>query len=250
MPEQEEKKEGEQKEETVAKSEWDTEKQRADQAKANLDKAATERDAYADEIAQKEQKITELEDELKQKAADKGLDIEALDPMSADIADIVRQNKSVIKELDAAKTEIGELKNLAKNYQDERDLESAAKNKEATIEMILEPLDKKYGAKFRAEAKKLADEKIASGDIKQPGANVDRRTEAGRVIATLEARDLMEGCYKELADKDAKEKAAQEKVDVPADSGAGGVNWQEDQHKAGSRAEVLADMRKKGISKK
>ncbi len=109
--------------------------------------------------------------------------------------------------------------------------------------MIAAPLDKKYGVKFHNAARKLADEKVNDGKVKQPGEGYDTKTPAGHARAVLEARDLLEQCYIEVFEKDKEEASKKEKVRV--DTGSGGLTFAEGEIKEGTRDEVWGQMKKK-----
>ena len=123
------------------------------------------------------------------------------------------------------------MESLAETYEQERAIRQEEERKSSAREAILKPLDKKYGAKFRNEAIRLADKKVAENPI---GAS------AGSPEAFIETYNLLEECYQELKDK---ESAAQKKT-VATDTGWRTIPLEE--LSEGSFNEIVAQMKKEG----
>ncbi|MHC4891291.1 MAG: hypothetical protein ACYTEO_17700, partial [Planctomycetota bacterium] len=92
--------------------------------------------------------------------------------------------------------------------------------------------DEMYGEKYRTAARALADKMVNDGEVDVPPD-------------ALEAFLLLEKCYKVVK---AKDDAAAAKKTTPTDSGFGGVAFDDSKATTGSREDVLADIRKKGLT--
>jgi hypothetical protein len=221
--------EGEEKKQEQVKEDekWDKTRQQVDQLQANLEKAVADRETVQTELKAQKQKVDELSAKMLEK--DSTLTLEDLDPYSADVPEVVKQNKKLYAELKGAKEQLASLTTLATEVQAKLAAEEEVKARAEAIESVLRPLDEEFGAKFRNEARKLADEKIAKGEPKPKDK--------------FEAYLLMMKCYKEVVGAEKKEK----KPTVPADSGTGGLAFGSPDTKEGSRMEILAEIRKKGL---
>ncbi len=217
----------EQTEETQVDEKWDKERQRADQLDSNLKKVASERDSLQENMTRLQAEKEELERQIKVNQESQ-VEINPLDPLQSDIPDLVNQNNKVIEELAETKRQLAELKTIADEYKSLEQKRQADARREAAIEEVLGPLDDRFGAKYRAPAKKLADELVQKGEAKQPQDK-------------FEAFLLLEKCYDQVSKKALDKKA--EKI-LP-DTGGGGVPFKDSQMKEGSREEVLAEMRKR-----
>lgn len=225
--EQEEQQQEQQTEEKT--QEWDKERQRADQAESMARKAKEEAEALSQSLAETTEKLNKLEEQQRQaqqeyqKAKD---DFDVMDTLTVDPA--------VIKNLQRLKDKVDKLENENKNlvskataYEEAENKRYQESQKKQTIERILKPLDEEFGAKYRNEAMKLADDLVDTGKVKQPND-------------PLSAAELMRRCYKEIVAKN----KPKEKETVPSDSGVGGISHSEPKKKPGTMQEVLADMRK------
>ena len=213
-------------------SKWDTERQRADQNAANFRKERERSDKLEAELSSTKDTISELQSKLKEFADSKELSLDEIDP---DIIDpsVLKTLKSFADKLKTAHKELSEVNRKIKVYEESEAQKLAKAEKEAVKEKILSPLDTKYGAKYRNDALKLADRKVA---------------ELGRSPADiLEARDLMETCYQEVKDKAESDKTNKSKTTV--DNGHGGTALNFDNIGTGSRQSVLAAMKKNGVFK-
>lgn len=222
--------ESEKKDESVtSKEEWDKQRQRADQLEANLKKVLNDNTALSGTVRNYEDRIGQLEKVI-QLNKQQMTDIKELDPLSADIPDLVNQNKILISELKNTKDKLSTLEKLASDFQKERQSQQESEKKSAIIEKILKPLDEQYGAKFRNEAKKMADDLVDSGKVKQPEDAID-------------AFLLLAKCYQDVKNK-VTSKEVKEKS-VATDSGTGNIGYIPDEKQEGTFEQVLSDMQKR-----
>lgn len=211
-------------------AQWDKERQKVDQAVASVQKLSTKLESVETEKGQLAERLEALEQKLAEQKKEDGLALEKVDE------DLVGHSVSKNFEVLSAKYEqtakkLAALEAKAEALEKQRKDDKEAQQKQKTIDRIHKPLDKKYGAKFRNEAQKLAEKKIAEGKAEHPGGDA------------LAVRDLLEECYKELHDQ---EKAA-EKPSPGTDTGEGGLPWEREGVKTGSLDEVFDDIAKKGI---
>ena len=211
---------------------WSKEKQRADQIEANYNKLVKERDAISSQLSQRDIKLATLEQRLEELASSQEVPVEdLLDPDLVD-AKTIKTVSKMSKEIREQKKAIDKLTKLADTFKEKSQKEEALSEKEKTIEKILKSCDKRFGAKFRNSARKLADSLVDEGKEKQPQD-------------IIEAMDLMESCYERVL-KEAEEKE-KKKVVLQTDSGSPSVVLDSSVPKAGSRRDILAGMRKSGL---
>lgn len=242
MPEEEKKAEGraedkveDKTKEKVEDKDWDKVRQEADQYKANLEKAASERDALAEELSdkattlqEKEVKLAELKGKFEAQAKKDDFDFENLDPNSADFADLVKSNSKIGKLLRQVVEKQDKYDKLVTEYKTEKEEAEVATRRNAAVEKILGSLDKRFGAKYRNEARKKADELVNSSKKPQPQD-------------ALDAYFLLEPIYEELKKADTK----LDKKLIPTDTGVANIPFQQKEGvKTGEIDEVLADMKK------
>lgn len=207
---------------------WDKDKQRADQAEANLRKILEEKEDLDGRLNAQAEKVAALEKRLQQQA-DK-VDIEDLDPNVADIPDVVRVNKKLIDELKASKEKLAKLETAEAEFRAMMAEQQAEKTKQQRIEKILKPLDEEFGAKYRNAAYKLANEAVAKGEP-APSDHIDGYL-------------FMRKFYKQAIDAEKKStESAEESVSL--DTGGGGFFYGGSDVKEGSLNEVVADVKKK-----
>lgn len=212
------------------KPEWDKERQRADQAEANLRKTQARQQETELKAQQLEKTVSELTNKMGQIESVKGLDLTDLDADKADVPDVVREYAKMRTALEEQTKEITALKQKAVQYETNAEKERQERDKEATIERITTPLDKKYGAKFRNEARKLAEDEVSSRGY----APAD----------PLEARDLLEKHYINL-----KAEAEKTKETIPSDNGRGGSKASfGDNITPGKIDDVMGQVRKGGLA--
>lgn len=204
---------------------WDKEKQRADMEHANFLKAKTEKETLA---ATYEARIADLESRIKVNQ-DK-VEISELDPLRADVPDLVNQNRALIQELKDLKKGYTELKSLATEFQTKEVKREADAKRQATIDKICKPLDKQYGAKYRNKAVKAAEDAVNGGTESQPSDAID-------------AYFMLEKYYKQLKSED--ETKPKEDV-IPTDNGAGAFSFMGAEIKEGSLDQVMGQIRKLG----
>ena len=166
------------------KPEWDKTRQQIDQLSSNLKGALNDNKTLKDGITELNEKLNTLEQSLKVNQTPK-VEIAELDPMRADVPDVVNQNRQLADYIQKQNERIKTLEALGAEFKEREQKREAEQQQKSTIERILKPLDERYGAKYRNDAKKLADEKVDSGQVPQPKDS-------------LEARDLLEQCYQEV----------------------------------------------------
>lgn len=222
---EEEKTQTEETEKTKQQDEkWDKERQRIDQAEANVRKLTEQLATAESDKGDLSERIATLE-KAQEKAGD-DISLDALDPDLVGQA-IPANFSKLTAEIKRLKEQHAILDAKAKAYEEERALAEEKQRRKEAEEKVLTPLDDKYGAKFRTQAVRLANRKIEDGEEKQP-------------LDQLDTRDLMEKCYQELSEK------AKEKESTATDSGKGGVSATEGV-KEGSLEEVRAQLEKKGL---
>jgi chromosome segregation ATPase len=210
------------------KPEWDKERQRADQAEANLRKSQSRLNESDLKTQQLEKTVSDMQDKMSQIEAVKGLDLTELDPDKADVPEIVREYSKMSKVLEETTKKLTALEQKANSY--EKDAESSRQElrKEAVIERICKPLDKKYGVSFRNEAKKLAEDEVTERGYSPEDA--------------LECSTMIEKYYIQLS-----EKAVVKKETTPSDNGHGGSKTTfGDNIKPGKLNDVMGQIRKDG----
>jgi len=222
MPEQEVKTE----EVVTEENNWDKEKQRADMEHANFLKAKSQNEELTDKLSSYESRMTQLEDQIK--VNQEKVEIAELDPLRADVPDLVNQNQKLIQELKNMGGQLNELQTKAKAFESKELERENADSRQKTIDKICKPLDKEYGAKYRSKAIKLAEEMVNNGTEKSPSDMLD-------------ARDMLEKVYKNLKSEDETTKKAET---IPVDTGQGAFSFQGTDIKEGSLKEVIGAMRK------
>lgn len=212
---------------------WSKEKQRADQAEASYRKLSVERDDVYSQLTERDDKITSLEKKMADLAESKDIPVEDL--LDPDLVDpkTIKTVSSMARQIKEQKKAIDKLTKLADDFQKQSKDRDAKTAREETIEKILKPLDEEFGAKFRNQARKLADKLVDEGKEKQPADVID-------------AMIYMRKCYKTVV-KEAEEKEAKKKP-VQTDSGSATVAFDGIAPKSGSRREILADIKKKGLT--
>jgi hypothetical protein len=211
------------------KPEWDKERQRADQAEANSRKTAAKLSATELKTNQLEQTVAELQGKLQTIEDVKGLDLSAINPDDADIPDVVRNQAKVVQALEKTQAKLSALEQKAASYEQNELQSRQVRERESVIEKIMNPLDKEFGAKYRNEARKLAE------------AEVEERGYAPN--GELECYQMLRRHYETLKTKGV-ESASKE---TPSDNGRGGSKSSfGDSIKPGTVDDVMAQIRKGG----
>lgn len=209
--------------------EWDKERQRADQAEADLRKEVARSTSQSVEMQSLTGTVKGLQEQLEQIEAAKNLDLKTADPDSADIPDVVKTQEKIIKALEDATKEITALKQKATLFEKDAQLSADEKAQEKVIERISKPLDTKYGAKFRNEARARAEKEVS-----------DR----GRAPAdSLECHQMLEKHYIDLVEE---EKSGKKKTTVTDGGKGGNVRTIGEGITEGSLDDVVAQVKKKG----
>ena len=153
-----------------------------------------------------------------------------LDPYTTDVPDLVK----------ALKGTVGEVRDLKKQNEayrqkfdelERRDRQSREQTQRRSLgKRIYSSCDKEFGAQFRNEAVKLADQKVSDGEVDVP------RDAIG-------GYQLMRDCYREVAEKRAPEPQPKPATDTgPRDPQIGGEPEDFAESKSGTLDEVFADI--------
>jgi len=211
---------------------WSQEKQRADQAEANFRKAAKEKDEIALSLSERDTKLASLEQKLADLAEAQEVPVEdLLDPDLVD-AKTIKTVSVMAKQIRDQKKAIDKLTSLADSFREKSKTQEIKSEKEKTIEKILNPLDKEFGAKFRNAARKMADSLVDEGKESQPKD-------------VIEAMTLMRQCYvKVKSEADAKT----EKKVTQTDNGSSSFSMDASIPKSGTRRDIMTQMKKKGLN--
>jgi len=161
--------------------------------------------------------------------------LESLDPNTTDVPDAVKALQKLtakVQEQQGLITKLQEHIDSQQKTDRERQLTQA---RSAIEEEIYATCDEEFGAQFRNEAIKMADDLVDDGEAAQPKTQMQGYT-------------LMRRCYAEVAKKHAKP-APKTKETVPTDSGLRGLNHTEigdsEEFKPGSLDQVKADIAKR-----
>lgn len=239
----------EQNNEAETKENWDKDKQRADQAEANVKKLAEDKaelssklDAATEQLTTVQEQseslgatVEQLESQLKAAKAEKA-EQDELDPDLHDPG-LIKKINSLETQLtndkalfEDAQKQIKQLSDKAVQYEADRKKEQEDAARAERKEDILTKLDERYNPKFRNEAVKLAQEEV----------DKDGKAPKGELGAYL----LLEKHYKQLSEKALKDEAEKETT-VPADPGTGGIGFKEGEIKEGSLREVAKQVKAK-----
>ncbi len=251
MPDNEEKGQEEVKTEEQEKEkqeEWDKEKQRADQAEANVKKLTEEKVELTerfDEVSGtltsvQEQsdsltaKLEGLESELADaktiKADQDKLDPDLVDPSVVKKIETLEAQRTADQEVQTElKAQIEELQETKTRFEAAEEASKEQVAKDSRREKILSKMDERYGAKYRNDAVKLAQEKVEKNG-KAP-------------IDTEDIIFLVEDCYKEVLEKALKGK--KDEPIIPVDSGAGSLSFKEGEIPEGTLNEVWPKLKAK-----
>lgn len=232
----EEEKKAEEQKKLEDQEKWDKQRQEVDQANANFRKAQAEAEAAVAEkeaISEQLGQVTSEVGELKAAAKEKEAELESLDPLSVDPG-VIKNLETLRSELSETRKQLSTLQQKAVQYEAQETARQQVETKKSREEAILGACDEKYGAKYRNAALKLAAEKVEKSG-KAPGSNT-----RDPYIVTTQVYTFMDSCYAEVA------KVKEEpKKEVPVDTGAGGVIFQDGDVKSGTLQDVLKQMRPK-----
>lgn len=207
---------------------WDKERQRADQAEANLRKQQAKLAETELKSQQMEKTVSELQAKLEQIESVGKLDFNDIDPNEADIPDVVKEQVKMQKALKDAAAKLTALEQKASKYEMQAQEAEQERAREKAIEKIMKPLDDEFGSKFRNEARKLAEAEVAERGY----APTD----------SLEAYQILRRHYNELSKKTEEKKKA-----TPSDSGRGGPGATfGDNISEGALDDVMGQIRKGG----
>jgi uncharacterized coiled-coil DUF342 family protein len=204
---------------------WDKEKQRADMEHANFLKAKSQNDKLSDKLNTYESRMSQLESQIK--VNQEKVEIAELDPLRADVPDLVNQNQKLIQRLKNVEAQFQQLQSKATTFESIEQERQLKEERQATIDKICKPLDKEYGAKFRSKAVKMAEEAVNNGEEDAPKDAMD-------------AYFMLTRYYKKLKTEDETVK----KETIPVDTGSGAFSFQTSEIGDGSLKEVIAQMRK------
>lgn len=230
-------------------TEWDKDKQKADQLMADVDKLAQEKDQIKSQAEQfktqfevasernedlsaqlesTQAKIKELENSMRvEKSAE--IKLPEIDAENAEVGDILAQNKALMQHLQSANKRIEQLAIIAEDYQQSKQQQEAEVAKNEAQEAVLKQLDNEYGAKFRNDAYKLATKWVEDGKESMPN---DR----------LSAYLLCKKAYQEVSKEPDKPQTP-----IPSDTGRDSIPVSMDDNIGeGSLDEVLSKLKKSG----
>lgn len=236
MPEEEKTEVDQEKTET-----WDKDRQRLDQLSANVTKIAGEKAELATQLTEMSQRsqdmadtVSRLESQLSNAQVAQQAESDNLD---SDLYDekLIKKLSGIEGEIAKTKTMLAESNKTVQALQDakaeyEQDAKSTAESnrKAARKETILKDLDNEFGAKFRNEALKLAQE-----EVDQSGKAPDGEYAVGR---------LLRKHYGQLS----KTPGTTKNFSSPqVDTGDGGVVFTEGEIQDGSRDDVMKSIRAK-----
>ena len=206
---------------------WDKEKQRADMEHANFLKAKSTNEELQGKLNTYESRMSDLEAKIK--VNQEKVEIAELDPLRADVPDLVNQNQKLIQKLNNLETQFTQLQSKAVEFEKKELGRQQSEERQATIDKICKPLDKVYGAKFRSKAIKMAEEAVNNGVEPAPKD-------------ALDARDMLEKSYKKLVEE---AKSVEKKETIPVDTGSNAFSFQSSDIGEGSLKEVMSKMRGK-----
>jgi len=210
------------------KPQWDTERQRADQAEANYRKLQREKAEIESKAADAEKRIADMEAKLNEVAKANDID---LDTMEDEFVD-----PTAYKVVKALQTKIQSLEGLADAYK-KQETERQAKEREGQLEVardkakneIITDIETEFGSQYRNDALKKAEE-----ICQKRGYPPEDRYEAARILRQ---------CYREVSSG---KKPSTVKKPVSSDSGKAvtSANPKEDV-RPGTLREVMQQMRAK-----
>ena len=221
-------------EETEKETVFDKERQRADQAEANLRKIKAEKEAANANLAQMQSRISEQQakiDELSAKSsasktiADKMPTVSVDDASAEEIAKAVNAAKEIIAE---QAQELAALKAKTTNYEKttyEREMAKQTQERNnSVLNKVCEELEREFGTGLRNDAIALMEQK-----------NSEQGDPDSAALAVLRLRD----CFKAVK----KSKTSDNKPPI-SDTGSSRVSLSGVKLKKGSLAEVSAQMKK------
>lgn len=211
------------------KPEWDKERQRADQAEANLNKVnakLAESDVTAQQTAGE---IKTLKEEIEQINAAKNLNLSKIDPDKADTPELAAEQAKLIQAVEEQAKEIASLKQSAVDIKGSLEKTERGKLQDAKIEKILKPLDEEFGPQFRNEAKRLAEKEITDRGFSPEDS--------------LECHQILRKRYVQLKKE---EEDGKKKEPTIGDDGHGSISTPGEGIVEGRLSDVMAQVRKKG----
>jgi chromosome segregation ATPase len=214
--------------EVEATKDWDKEKQRADMEHANWEKANAANKELQSKVGTYESQIASLREQVKVNEAK--IEIQELDPLSADVPDLVKQNKKLIERLEQVESYYSNLKAESDSLKRSEESRTAEKQKKAVVDKICQPLDKEFGAKYRTAAVKEVEDAVEAGTLASPSD-------------ALDAYQLLLPVYKRLkAEDEAKSKGSSDGIAVDTGSSSA-FSFATEGLKEGSLRDVIGQMR-------
>jgi len=229
------------------KKAWDKTRQEVDQYKASVEKMSEEKaelqgqvetlqDTIEAERAATAEKLASIEEKLEAKAKAEDTKVDDIDSLDPDYVDakVINALKSLKAQGDQLRAQLADkdkdlaaLKQAKEAYEAEKAQSAEEQRKAALKESMLSDLDAEFGAKFRNDAVKLANDKVKK-DGKAPEGD-------------YHIFQFIRKCYKEIAEKAPKDTPKEPKV--PVDTGAGSIGFKSEGLKEGSIDEVMKDLR-------
>jgi len=204
------------KSEAEKKPDFDKDRQRADQAEANLRKEKNRREQLENELTSLRTTAELLQSQVvelskSKKDADELSDQLPDIPDDASTEDLARAHKAMNKLIKNLFKTVGELRQSTSRHQQEtraeREQREAAEHRNATLDKVCTRLEKKHGAGLRNRAIALMEKRIEDGE--QPGDPTE---------ATL----MLDDCF-EQAKIEREDKKKQDKDKPNDDTGGGGT---------------------------
>ena len=229
------------------KKAWDKTRQEVDQYKASVEKMSEEKAALQGQVTELQteieaersataEKLAAIEEKLEAKAKAEDTKVDDIDTLDPDYVDVKvinalkslkAQGEQLRAEIAAKDKDLAALKKAKEAYEAEK-VQSAEEQRRSELkEAMLSDLDAEFGAKFRNDAVKMANEKVKK----------DGKAPEGDFFIYKFIRE----CYKEVAEKAPKETPKEPKV--PVDTGAGSIGFKSEGLKEGSIDEVMKDLR-------
>lgn len=220
---------------------WDKDRQKVDQLSANVSKLSNERAELTTQLTEMSQRSQDMQDTVARLEAQlttaqaTQTQSESLDPDMYDdklmqkISKFETEIGNTKKLLAESNAQIKELADAKTRYEQEAENDRETTRKAERKELILTDLDSEFGAKFRNEALKLAQDEVNATGVAPSG--------------DYAVAQLLRKHYKQLSATPGS--VTKVNPSVPADNGEGGVVFAEGEIEEGTRDEVMDSIRKK-----
>lgn len=222
--------------EAKAKQQIDQERANAKRAREALEETRAENEQLVEELQSVRGELTSLKGQLKETLTAKEYkELADLDPEATDVPDLVKAFQKTTEKIHALELQNAKMQQFIESEQGRQRTSAAQNAQRATEEEIYSLCDEEFGAQFRTEAIRRADEMVDSGEVAQP-----------KTVA--QGIRLMRKAYAEVAGKH-KPKEEPPKKHVPTDTGLRGLSVTDledsEEFKSGPLDEVRKDMANK-----